>query len=124
MESACRRMRLDGSMAEGNKCVVVVVVGDEWLLDKGQLVEGGQPTGGSCLPRVSSPGAGCSLTVSSPGGHARLGRVALLLAEAEPLRGPCSPSSGLAPPRSLGMSSSADNPSLVLVCSCPLSPRG
>ena len=96
VESACRRMRLDGSMAEGrldgsmaerNECTVVVVIGDEWLLGEGQLVEGEQPTGGLCSSRASTPrGLGgcspspCSQRASSPGGHASLGRVAPLLA--------------------------------------------
>ena len=55
VENACRRMRLDGSMAEGNEYAVVVVVGDEWLLGEGQLVKGEQPPGGPCSPRASTP---------------------------------------------------------------------
>ena len=57
VESACRRMRLDGSMVEGNECAVVVVVGDEWLLGEGQLVEGEQPTEGEQPPGGKGKGA-------------------------------------------------------------------
>ena len=57
-------------MVEEDECAMVRVVGGEWPLGEGQLVEGKQPSGEPCSLRASSQGGRALLAEGEqPGGQ-------------------------------------------------------